>query len=152
MAGISPGVRSPLAVLAILCAGYAVSFFHRACPAVPSVVLMQDFSLDAASFSLISSSTMPGCALTRIPSGMLADIIGGRRTMALYQVFAGLSFMMAKRRIICALYQVLAGLLNMAFTLCSGLASAVACRFLPGLTLTANIPARKILAARAFPG
>ena len=51
-----------------------------------------------------------------------------------------------------ALYQVLAGLLNMAFTLCSGLASAVACRFLPGLTLTANIPARKILAARAFPG
>lgn len=128
MAGISLSVRSPLAVLALLCAGYAVSFFHRVCPAVLSVDLMQDFSLDAASFSLISSSTMLGYALTQIPSGMLADIIGGRRTLALYQV--------------------LAGLLCMAFTFCNELASAVTCRFLLGLTLAANIPAYKILALR----
>ena len=128
MAGISLSVRSPLAVLSLLCAGYAVSFFHRVCPAVLSVDLMRDFSLDAASFSLISSSTMLGYALTQIPSGMLADVIGGRKTLALYQV--------------------LAVLLCMAFTCCDLLASAVSCRFLLGLTLAANIPAYKILALR----
>ena len=128
MTGMSWNVRSPLAVLALLCAAYAVSFFHRVCPAVLSVDLMRDFSADAASFSLISSSTMLGYAITQIPSGLLADIIGGRRTLALYQV--------------------LAGLLCMAFTFCDGLASAVACRFLLGLTLAANIPAYKMLALR----
>lgn len=128
MTGMSWNVRSPLAVLALLCAAYAVSFFHRVCPAVLSVDLMRDFSADAASFSLISSSTMLGYALTQIPSGLLADIMGGRRTLALYQV--------------------LAGLLCMAFTFCDALASAVVCRFLLGLTLAANIPAYKMLALR----
>ena len=120
-------LRSPLLLLALLCTGYALSFFHRVCPAVLAPELMEAFKLDATSFSLISSATMLGYAVTQIPSGLLADIMGGRRTMALYQVLAG-SFCIA-------------------FTFCGSMAPAVFCRFLLGLTLACNVPAYKILAA-----
>lgn len=120
-------LTSPLSILALLSAGYALSFFHRVCPSVLAVDLMKDFSLDAASFSLISSATMLGYALTQIPSGLLADVVGGRRTLALYQVLAG-GF--------CIL-----------FALSHSLAPAVVSRFLLGLTLASNVPSYKILAA-----
>lgn len=120
-------LTSPPAVLVLLSAGYALSVFHRVCPSVLAVDLMRDFSLDAASFSLISSATMLGYAATQIPSGLLADIAGGRRTLALYQVLAG---------IFCIL-----------FALSHSLASAVASRFLLGLTLASNVPSYKILAS-----
>ncbi len=125
-------LTSPLAVLSLLSAGYALSFFHRVCPSVLAVDLMKDFSLDAASFSLISSATMLGYALTQIPSGLLADIVGGRRTLALYQALAG---------IFCIL-----------FAFCDNLLPAVVCRFLLGLTLASNVPSYKILASLVPPG
>jgi len=118
--------RSPLVILGLLCTAYALSFFHRVCPSVLAPDLMETFSLDAASFSLIGSSTMLGYAITQIPSGLLADIIGGRRTLAMFQVFTGL---------ICIV-----------FTFCESLMPAVLCRFLIGLTLAANVPAYKIFA------
>lgn len=119
-------LSSPLAILILLTTGYILSFFHRVCPSVLAVDLMKDFSLDAASFSLISSATMLGYAITQIPSGLLADIMGGRRTLALYQV--------------------LAGIFSILFALCDGLVPAVICRFLLGLTLASNVPSYKILA------
>ncbi|MDO5536913.1 MAG: MFS transporter [Desulfovibrionaceae bacterium] len=119
---------SPYAILAMLCAAYAMSFFHRVCPAVLSMDLMQDFALDGTTFSLISSTTMLGYALTQIPSGIMADIIGGRRTISLFQVLAGLAVVV--------------------FTLCDSISSALVCRFILGLVLAANIPAYKILAER----
>lgn len=118
--------RSPLIILSLLCTAYALSFFHRVCPSVLAPDLMKAFSLDAASFSLIGSSTMLGYAITQIPSGILADIIGGRRTLAMFQV--------------------LTGLFCIAFTFCEGLIPAVCCRFLLGITLAANVPAYKIFA------
>lgn len=119
-------LTSALTILALLTAGYILSFFHRVCPSVLAMDLMKDFSLDAASFSLISSATMLGYAITQIPSGLLADIMGGRRTLALYQTLAG---------VFCIL-----------FALCDGLVPAVTCRFLLGLTLASNVPSYKILA------
>ncbi|WP_077073876.1 MFS transporter [Mailhella massiliensis] len=114
-------------ILALLSTGYALSFFQRVYPSVLAPDLMKAFSLDAASFSLISSATMLGYAVTQIPSGLLADVLGGRRTLALYQIFAG---------VFCIL-----------FTFCDGLVSAVACRFILGLTLASNVPSYKVLAA-----
>ena len=119
--------RSPLAMLALLAAGYALSFFQRVSPSVLAPDLMASFSLDAASFSLISSATMLGYAITQIPSGLFADLIGGRRTLAAYQILAGM---------FCIL-----------FTFCDSFAPAVACRFLLGLTLASNIPSYKLIAA-----
>ncbi|MBR4423131.1 MAG: MFS transporter [Mailhella sp.] len=119
--------RSPLAMLALLATGYALSFFQRVNPSVLAPDLMESFSLDAASFSLISSATMLGYAITQIPSGLLADLIGGRRTLAAYQMLAGM---------FCIL-----------FTFCGSFAPAVACRFLLGLTLASNIPSYKLIAS-----
>ncbi len=124
---LSMKLRSPLAVLALLSTGYALSFFQRVTPSVLAPDLMESFGLDAASFSLISSATMLGYALTQLPSGLLADLIGGRRTLAAYQMLAGL---------FCIL-----------FTFCGSFAPAVACRFLLGLTLASNIPSYKLIAA-----
>ncbi len=123
--------NNPLAVLALLSTGYALSFFQRVSPSVLAPDLMNAFSLDAASFSLISSATMLGYAVTQLPSGFLADIFGGRRTLAAYQMLAG---------IFCIL-----------FTLCSSFVPAVACRFLLGLTLASNVPSYKLLAASVPP-
>lgn len=118
-------------MLALLSTGYALSFFQRVYPSVLAPNLMESFQIDASSFSLISSATMLGYAITQIPSGLLADVLGGRRTLALYQACAG---------IFCIL-----------FTLCGSLATAVSCRFMLGLTLASNVPSYKLLAASVPP-
>ncbi|MDO5536914.1 MAG: MFS transporter [Desulfovibrionaceae bacterium] len=131
MSASLPRLTSPYAILALLCAAYAMSYFHRVCPAVLSVDLMNDFSLDGAAFSLISSATMLGYSLSQIPSGILSDIIGGRRTLGIFQALAGLACI--------------------GFTLCEDISGGLACRFLLGLVLAANIPAYKVLAVRVPP-
>ena len=118
---------NPVWILLLLCTAYALSFFQRVYPSVLAVDLMEAFSLDTAGFGVISSATMLGYAVTQIPSGMLTDILGGRRTLVLYQILSGLC---------CIL-----------FTFCESLMPAVACRFLLGLTLACNVPAYKLLAA-----
>ncbi len=124
---MSKKFSNPLAVLALLSTGYALSFFQRVNPSVLAPDLMEAFTLDAASFSLISSATMLGYAITQLPSGILADIIGGRRTLAGYQI--------------------LAGIFSILFTFCNSLTPAVTFRFLLGLTLASNVPSYKLLAS-----
>ena len=118
---------NPVWVLALLCTAYSLSFFQRVSPSVLSMDLMEAFFVDAAGFGLISSATMLGYAITQIPSGMLTDILGGRRALVLYQILSGL----------CCI----------AFTFCESLMPAVVCRFLLGLTLACNVPAYKLLAS-----
>lgn len=120
-------IVNPVWVLALLCTAYSLSFFQRVSPSVLSMDLMEAFSVDAAGFGLISSATMLGYAITQIPSGMLTDILGGRRALVLYQI--------------------LAGLFCIAFTFCENLMPAVVCRFMLGLTLACNVPAYKLLAS-----
>ena len=117
----------PLPILMLLCTGYALSFFQRVYPSVLAPELMESFALDGVSFSLISSATMLGYAITQVPSGILADVFGGKKTLAAYQILAGM---------FCIL-----------FTFCGSLVPAVVCRFLIGLTLASNVPSYKILAA-----
>ncbi|WP_273522752.1 MFS transporter [Mailhella massiliensis] len=120
-------IVNPVWILALLCTAYSLSFFQRVYPSVLSLDLMKAFSVDTAGFGLISSATMLGYAVTQIPSGLLTDIMGGRRALVLYQI--------------------LAGLCCMAFTFCESLMPAVVCRFLLGLTLACNVPAYKLLAS-----
>lgn len=120
-------IVNPVWILALLCTAYSLSFFQRVYPSVLSLDLMKAFSVDTAGFGLISSATMLGYAVTQIPSGLLTDIMGGRRALVLYQI--------------------LAGLCCMAFTFCENLMPAVVCRFLLGLTLACNVPAYKLLAS-----
>ena len=118
---------NPVWVLVLLCTAYSLSFFQRVYPSVLSLDLMEAFSVDAAGFGVISSATMLGYAVTQIPSGLLTDILGGRRALVLYQMLAG----------VCCI----------AFTFCESLMPAVVCRFLLGLTLACNVPAYKLLAS-----
>ena len=120
-------IVNPVWILVLLCTAYSLSFFQRVYPSVLSLDLMEAFAVDTAGFGLISSATMLGYAVTQIPSGLLTDIMGGRRALVLYQI--------------------LAGLCCMAFTFCENLMPAVVCRFLLGLTLACNVPAYKLLAS-----
>lgn len=72
-------IVNPVWILALLCTAYSLSFFQRVYPSVLSLDLMKAFSVDTAGFGLISSATMLGYAVTQIPSGLLTDIMGGRR-------------------------------------------------------------------------
>ncbi|MBO4318838.1 MAG: MFS transporter [Mailhella sp.] len=103
-----------------------MSIFQRYYPSTLAPDLRAAFDLDAVSFSLISSATMLGYAITQIPSGIFADVFGGRRTLAVYQT--------------------LAGVFGIVFAFSDSFSSAVACRFLIGLTLASNVPSYKILA------
>ena len=116
-------IVNPVWILVLLCTAYSLSFFQRVYPSVLSLDLMEAFSVDTAGFGLISSATMLGYAVTQIPSGLLTDIMGGRRALVLYQI--------------------LAGLCCMAFTFCESLMPAVVCRFLLGLTLPLSSAARR---------
>lgn len=116
-----------LIILFLLCCVYAMSFFHRASPAILSFDIMESLSLNSTSFALLGSATMLGYGLTQIPSGLLTDIIGGRKTLVLYQCIAGVAVIV--------------------FSFSESLSSGVLSRFILGLGLAANVPAMKVLAS-----
>jgi MFS family permease len=72
------------------------------------------------------SATMLGYAITQIPAGILSDILGSRKTLAIYQAVAGISCIF--------------------FAYAPTWEYAVVSRFVLGLALAVNVPALKLLA------
>ncbi|EGB14176.1 major facilitator superfamily MFS_1 [Pseudodesulfovibrio mercurii] len=121
-----PLLNRPLVILGLLCIMYCFSFFHRACIAVLSVDIMNDFAMTTANIGLIGSATMLGYALSQVPTGIFTDRFGARKTLFVYQILAGISA-------ICFAYS-------------TDWKFAVASRFVLGLTIAVNVPALKHLA------
>lgn len=68
----------------ILAAGYLLVYFHRLCPAVVAVDMMQDLKVGGALTGLLGAAYFYPYALMQLPAGLLSDSWGPRRTITLF--------------------------------------------------------------------
>lgn len=72
----------------ILSLGYLLVFFHRLCPAVVAVDMMRDLHAGGGLIGLLGSAYFYPYAIMQIPTGLLSDSWGPRRTISLFLVIA----------------------------------------------------------------
>jgi sugar phosphate permease len=75
-------------IFGILSAGYILVFFHRLCPAVVAVDMMHDLHASGTLVGLLGSAYFYPYALMQIPTGLLSDSWGPRRTIFLFLIIA----------------------------------------------------------------
>jgi len=75
-------------VFSILGAAYILVFFHRLAPAVVAVDMMTDLKAGGALMGILASAYFYPYGLMQIPSGLLADSWGPRRSIAFFFIFA----------------------------------------------------------------
>ncbi|MBN2328579.1 MAG: MFS transporter [Candidatus Omnitrophica bacterium] len=78
-------------VFFLLAVGYLLVNFHRLCPAVVAVDLMDDLKAGGSMMGLLASAYFYPYALMQIPSGLLSDSWGPRKTITTFFILAGLS-------------------------------------------------------------
>ena len=64
--------------------GYVLVFFHRLCPAVVATDMMNDLHAGGALIGFLSSAYFYPYALMQLPTGLLSDSWGPRRTITLF--------------------------------------------------------------------
>ncbi len=84
----SPSYR--WAVFGLLSAGYFLVYFHRLAPAVVAVDLMRDLHASGPLMGLLASAYFYPYALMQVPTGLMSDSVGPRRTICLCFILAGL--------------------------------------------------------------
>lgn len=72
----------------ILAFGYILVFFHRLCPAVVATDIMNDLHASGALIGFLSSAYFYPYALMQLPTGLLSDSWGPRRTITLFLCLA----------------------------------------------------------------
>ena len=82
-------MRYRYAVLGIAAFGYFLVFFHRMSTAVMAPDLSADFGLGPAQVGLFGSMYFYAYAMSQLPSGILADRWGARKTTSLFLLIAG---------------------------------------------------------------
>ena len=90
--GKPPGYR--WLVFLVLATGYLLVYFHRLCPAVVAVDMMTDLKAGAGLMGLLASAYFYPYALMQIPSGILSDTWGPRKTITSFFVLAGFASML----------------------------------------------------------
>lgn len=100
-------------IFAVLSLPYLLVYFHRVAPAVMADKLMADFQLSGALLGNLSAIYFYVYTVMQLPSGVLADTLGGRKT-----VFAGM---------------LISGLGTIVFSLATALWAAYLGRFCIGL-------------------
>lgn len=75
----------------ILAVGYVLVYFHRLCPAVVAVDMMEDLRAGGTLLGILGSAYFYPYAVMQLPAGLLADSWGPRRTITLFftVAFAG---------------------------------------------------------------
>ncbi|MEI8355995.1 MAG: MFS transporter [Deltaproteobacteria bacterium] len=68
--------------------GYVLVFFHRLCPAVVATDMMTDLHASGALVGFLSSAYFYPYALMQLPTGLLADRWGPRKTVTLFLCLA----------------------------------------------------------------
>ncbi len=114
-------------IFGIACVCYLLSFFHRVSPAVLAVDLMQEFALTPTSLSLLSMTTLTAYGLMQMPSGMISDMFGPRKTITV--LLLGTTA--------CGLW----------FAYSPTFSSIVASRFVMGMMVAFSVPCLALLAA-----
>ncbi len=84
-----PGYR--WVVFGLLALGYLSVNFHRLCPAVVALDLMDDLNAGGALIGLLASAYFYPYAMMQIPSGLLSDSWGPRKTITVFFLLAGIA-------------------------------------------------------------
>lgn len=93
MSQSSPARPSPYRYLifSLLALAYLLVYFHRTSPAVVSVELQNDLGTDATLLGLLGGAYFWPYALMQLPSGLLTDSWGPRRTITAAFLMAGVA-------------------------------------------------------------
>lgn len=87
-------LRYRLSIFWILASGYVLVFFHRLCPAVVATDMMHDLQAGGALVGFLSSAYFYPYALMQLPTGLLSDTWGPRRTITLFLIIAAVGSML----------------------------------------------------------
>ncbi len=75
-------------IFTILAFGYVLVYFHRLCPAVLAVDMMQDLHATGTLTGLLGAAYFYPYALMQLPAGLLSDSWGARNTITLFFLVA----------------------------------------------------------------
>ena len=76
-------------VFGLLAFGYLLVYFHRLCPAVVAVDMQTDLGTGGALLGFLAAAYFYPYALMQIPSGLLSDSWGPRKTITVFFTLAG---------------------------------------------------------------
>jgi len=82
--GFSNPSHYRLCIFWILAFGYVLVFFHRLCPAVVATDMMADLHAGGTLIGFLSSAYFYPYALMQLPTGLLSDSWGPRKTITLF--------------------------------------------------------------------
>jgi sugar phosphate permease len=83
-------IRRRFFIFLIISSTYIISYFHRAAPAVVGPVIMDELHLNPEQLGFIGSMYFWAYAAAALPSGLLSDTWGARKTIALFVFLAGI--------------------------------------------------------------
>lgn len=75
-------------ILAIVSAGYILVYFHRLCPAVLAVDMMRELRAGGTLFGVLGAAYFYPYMVMQIPSGLLSDHWGPRKSISLFLLIA----------------------------------------------------------------
>lgn len=77
-------------VWGVLCLSYIVVFFHRVAPAVVADNLMSEFGVTGTALGNLGAMYFYVYMVMQIPSGVLADTLGARKTVTIGSIVSGI--------------------------------------------------------------
>ena len=78
-------------VFLVICLAYLFVTFHRVCPNIIAVDLSNELKMDAVTLGLMSSIFFFTFGLMQLPSGIMADSLGPRKTVPGFFALAGIA-------------------------------------------------------------
>lgn len=75
-------------IFLILAIGYAIVYFHRVSPAVVAPELTRSFHIKGVALGVLASAYFYPYAVMQLPSGLLSDSFGPRKTVTLFTLIA----------------------------------------------------------------
>ncbi|MBW2479154.1 MAG: MFS transporter [Deltaproteobacteria bacterium] len=78
-------------VFSLLAFGYLLVYFHRLCPAVVALDMQADLKTSGALLGFLAAAYFYPYALMQIPSGLLSDTWGPRKTITVFFALAGVA-------------------------------------------------------------
>ena len=76
-------------VFCLLAFGYLLVYFHRLCPAVVALDMQADLQTSGALLGFLAAAYFYPYALMQLPSGLLSDSWGPRKTITVFFALAG---------------------------------------------------------------
>jgi len=78
-------------VFCLLAFGYLLVYFHRLCPAVVALDMQADLNTNGALLGFLAAAYFYPYALMQLPSGLLSDSWGPRKTITIFFAIAGVA-------------------------------------------------------------